>query len=267
MKTISSKKTAFLFFACAGSLVLAGCSTTTLYFTPDLKAGQKSVQETAATGMVGIQEVRTGIQSEVSFIPTAGDAMFDGMAVFWVHVANIDHAPFRFGVESITVEDKNQKTIEVLTLNGITERMRRTKSKKEWTYLMMSSVLNSLAAAPYMASQQTGTYGGYSSDGRYVSGSYSGTATNPTAQYLAQQQTSAQSAVFDAKSDSLYNRAVNSLNGLSLDSKVVEPGQTNDGIIALPLPSAHSVPTKYGVKIRINDATFVHVFYISNAKK
>lgn len=266
MKTISSKKIGLPLFVCAGSLVLAGCSTTTLYFAPDLKAGQRSVQETAAAGMVGIQEVRMGVQSEVSFIPTAGDAMFDGMAVFWVLAANIDHAPFRFGVESITVEDNNGKPVEVLTLNRITERMRTTKSQKEWAYLMVSSVLNSLAAAPYATSQQTGTYGGYASDGRYVSGSYSGTSTNPTAQYLAQQQTSAQSAAFDAKSDSIYMRAVNSLNGLSLNAKLVEPGQTNDGIIALPLPSSHSVPTKYRVKIRINDTTFVHVFYISNAK-
>ena len=58
-------------------------------------------------------------------------------------------------------------------------------------FILASSFLSAVSVAPYLTNQQVGTYSGYSSTGQYVQGTYVGTTTNKTVEYMAQQENTA----------------------------------------------------------------------------
>jgi len=249
------------------SLLLAGCATPIQYFNAKPATGQLFVRPPRNSAIFGIQEVKSGIHNEVLFEPTAGNTLFNGMAVFWIYVKNIDRDPFRFGATSIRVEDKNGKPVEVLTLDAISSRLRANKSKQEWAFILASSFLSALEAAPYARTQQTGVFSGYSSDGRYVTGTTVSTTQNTTVEYLAQQRNNDRIDTFSGSMNDAYARASVNLQRLALNEVEVQKGDAIQGIIAVRLPSAYSLPNRYRFILTISGSGFSHDFTISNSSK
>lgn len=249
------------------ALLLAGCATPVQYFSAKPSTGQLLVRPPSKPAIFGVQEVKSGIHNEVLFEPTAGNVLFNGMAVFWIYVKNIDHEPIKFGAASIRVEDKNGKPVEVLTLDEVSNRLRANKSKQEWAFIMASSFLSALEAAPYVRSQQTGVFSGYSSDGRYVSGTTVSTNQNTTVEYLAQQRNTDRIGSFSGAMNDAYGRALWNLQRLSLKETVLQKGEIIEGIVAVRLPSPYSLPNRYRFNLAIDGTAFAHDFPISKSAK
>jgi hypothetical protein len=247
-------------------LLFVGCATPIQYFNVKPAAGQKFVRPPTNQAVFGIQEIKSGIHNEVLFEPTAGNTLFNGMAVFWIYVKNVDRVPFRFGATSVRVEDKNGKPVEVLTLDAISNRLRANKSKQEWAFILASSFLSALEAAPYARTQQTGVFSGYSSDGSYVSGTTVSTTKNTTVEYLSQQRNTDRISTFSTSMNDAYGRAQANLQRLALNEVEVGTGEVLQGIVAVRLPPGFSLPNRYRFVLNISGNTFTHDFPIGSSK-
>jgi len=253
------------FFFVVAALLISGCATPVQYFKPAPQAGQKLVQMTRNASIKGVQQLTTDAQVEVLFEPTAGNALFNGMAVFWIYAKNTGTEPFDFGAPFVSVEDKNGKPVELFTLDKVAAKLRANKSGQEFAYILASSFLSALEAAPYSQVHQTGVYSGYTSTGQYVSGVSSTTGPNTTVQYLSQQQNSARIESFSAEMNSAYGRALSSIQRLSLTRVVVPPGVSAEGIVAVPLPNAFTLPNKFRFKLKVGAGTSLHDFTINRS--
>jgi len=202
---------------------------------------------------------------EVLFVPTAGNVLFNGMAVFWVYAKNTGSASFEFGENSIGVADKNGKTVPLLTLDRVTQKLRGNKTKQEFAFILASSFLSALEAAPYSTVTQTGVYSGYTSSGQYVTGTTYTTGPNTTVQYLAQQQNSARIDTFSSNTEAAFARAMANVDRLSLRPASLAPGQSVEGIVAVPLPSGFSLPNRFVFSIRAVSKVSSHVFTIKSS--
>ncbi len=245
------------------TILWSGCATPKQYFSALPKPEQKFIRAKKNRAIFGTQEIKSGIQNEVLFEPTANNMLFNGMAVFWIYAKNLDREPFRFGASALSVEDKNGSTVEVLTIDEVANRLRGNKSQRDWAFLIASSFLSALEAAPYAYSRQTGVYSGYTSDGRYVSGVTTSTTPNTTVQYLAQQQNTERIASFSAQMNDAYSRALWNLRRLSLKETVLQKGESIEGIVAIRLPSFYSLPNRFKFKLRVENNVFTHDFTIS----
>ncbi len=249
------------------SLLLAGCATPVQYFTANPSTGQRLVHTQDNNAVVGIQDIQSGIHTEVYLKPTSGNALFNGLAVFLIYVKNIDRAQLSFGAASIRAEDKNGKPVEILSLAEISNRLRANKSKQEWAFIIASSFLSAIQAAPYSRTQQTGTFSGYTSDGRYVNGTTVSTGRNTTVEYLAQQQNNDRIVSFTGEKNDAYARALWNLQRLTLKEAVLKKGEAIEGIIAVRLPSPYSLPSNYRFNLLIDGTAIAHEFLVSkNAK-
>ena len=248
-------------------MLLAGCASNMQYFNAKPATGQTFVRSAFNAAMFGIQEVKSGIHNEVLFEPTAGNVLFNGMAVFWVYVKNTDRDPFRFGTSSIRVEDKNGKPVELLTLNTIAGHLQANKSKQEWAYILASSILAGIESAPYAHTTQTGVYSGYTSNGQYVSGTVMTTSPNTTVEYLATQRNNDRIGSFSADMNNAYSRALVNLQRLALNEVELSRGDVTQGIVAVHLPSRYSLPNRYRFVVSIDGNVFTHDFPISNTAR
>lgn len=247
--------------------VICGCATPIQYIKPAPQAGQKLVHAPANAEIKGVQQITDKLHVEVLFEPTAGNAMFNGMAVFWIFVKNNGTAPFGFSATDVTAEDKNGKKVELVTLDKIARKMRANKSSQEFAFILASSFLSALEAAPYSTVYQTGVYSGYNSRGEYVTGITSTSGPNTTVQYLAQQQNSARVDQFSGEMDSAYARALANVQRLSLAATELAPGATAEGIIALRLPAGFSLPNKFRVKVSVGKDHSTHDFTIARSSQ
>ena len=252
----------------AASLTLmSGCASSTQYFRAAPGAGQKLVAIPPAKKIFGVQEIRDGIQSEVLFEPTASNKLFNGTAVFWVFAKNLGREPFQFSAANIRIVDKEGKDVPMLTLDQLVQKLQGNKTRQEWGYLFISSMASVLEAAPFMITQQTGTYSGYTSDGQFVTGTYAGTQQNTTVAYIAQQQNEARLGAFDAQMEAAFKRARSSVARLSLRGMTLGPGQKTEGIVTVPLLSGISLPNQYHFIVTIGNSRFEYDFPISNSAK
>lgn len=259
-------KASIIPLAVAGA-VICGCATPIQYIKPAPQSGQKLVHAPANAAIKGVQQITDNVHVEVLFEPTAGNAMFNGMAVFWVFVKNKGAAPIGFSAADITAEDQNGKKVELVTLDKIAQKMRTNKSSQEFVFILASSFLSALEAAPYSRVQQTGIYSGYTSRGEYVSGVASTSGPNTTVQYLAQQQNSARVGQFSGEMEGAYARALSNVQRLSLTAAELAPGATTEGIIALPLPTGFSLPNKFRVKVSAGKDHSTHDFAIARSSQ
>lgn len=253
-----------LFALLAVTMVFSGCATPLQYFNATPHAGQKSVAVLPARTIFGVQEIREGIHSEVLFEPTGGNKLFNGTAVFWIFVKNISHRPIHFSAADIRVVDKNGREVPLLPLGHLVQKIQANKSKQEWGYLIISSMASALAAAPYMTTQQTGTYNGYTSNGQHVTGTYVGTQQNPTVAYMAQRENDARISGFNTQMEEAYRRAMANVERLSLKAVAIDQGQKIEGIVTVQLPSGYSLPNRYRFIVTIDGTAFEYDFPISN---
>lgn len=244
--------------------LIGGCATPVQYFSSKPSSNQKLVAVPPQKTTFGSQEVRDGIHSEVLFEPTAGNTLFNGMAVFWIYTKNVDAPLFHFSVNDVRVVGTKGNPVEVLSLSQLVSKLQSNKSKQEWGYILVSSMLSGLAAAPYMTNQQVGTFSGYTSNGQYVQGSYVGTATNKTVEYLAQQENSARIGAYSGQMGSALAQAMTHVQRLTLSEYDLEKGMSAQGIVVVPLP--RSLPNSYRFIVRTVAGTFEHTFEISRTK-
>jgi hypothetical protein len=241
--------------------LLSGCATPIQYFSSKPTAGQKLVAIPPQKTTFGSREIKGGIHSEVLFEPTAGNKLFNGTAVFWIYTKNLDTDAFRFGPGDISVVDENGKPVKMTSPRELVTKLQSNKSKQEWGFILASSILSALSAAPYLTNQQMGTYSGYTTNGQYVQGTYVGTTTNKTVEYMAQQENTVRIDSFSDQMNAALNRALTNVQRLSLTDNNLEGGMSVQGIIAVPLPN--SLPNRYKFIIRTTGATFEHSFQIS----
>jgi len=245
-------------------MLLSGCATPIQYFSSKPTAGQKLVAVPPQKTTFGSQEIRGGIHSEVLFEPTAGNTLFNGTAVFWIYTKNVDTDAFRFGPSDVSVVDKNGKPVKTMSPQDLLSKLKSNKSKQEWGYILASSMLSALSAAPYLTNQQTGTYSGYTANGQYVQGTYVGTTTNKTVEYMAQQENSARIDSFSDQMNAALVQALTNVQRLTLTENTLERGMSIQGIIAVPLPN--SLPNSYKFIVRTTAGTFEHTFQIGKTK-
>ncbi|MFM8335885.1 MAG: hypothetical protein ACKODK_09995, partial [Opitutaceae bacterium] len=224
-------------------VALGGCASSTQYISPKPSNTQKLVFLQPTRTILGSQETKGGVLTEIYFEPTAGNKLFNGTAVFWICVKNKDTAPFTFGPSSVSVVDASGKPVQMMSLSDLSSRLQANKSRQEWGYILVNSMMSALAAAPYMTNQQVGTYNGYSNNGQYVQGTYVGTSTNKTVQYMAQQEGSAQNASISQQMDAALAQALSRIQQLTLSESTVASGMLVKGIVAVPLSSA--LPNRY----------------------
>lgn len=245
----------------------AGCATPVEYFSAAPNANQKLVHLASNSHVLGVQEISGKSWVEVLFVPTAGNDLFNGMAVFWVYAKNIGTTPFEFGADSLSVTDKRGNAIPVLTVDKVALRLRGNKNRQEFAFIVASSFLSAIEAAPYSTVTQTGVYSGYTSSGQYVSGVTYTTAPNTTVEYLAQQQNSARTDTFSSNLDAAFSRAMANIGRLSLRPALLGPGDKAEGIIAVPLPNRFSLPNRFAFTVRAANDASVHYFTISSSAK
>ena len=244
-----------------------GCASPIMYFNAAPRAGQILVAVPPAKTTFGVQEIKDGIQSEVLFEPSGGNKLFNGTAVFWVYAKNLNRTPFNFSSANIRVVDKDGKPVAILLFKDVVRQLQANKSRQEWSYLILSSMVSALAAAPYMTSQQSGTYNGYTSNGQYVYGNYAGTQQNSTVAYMAQQENLSRTGAFNTEMDEALNQALWNVERLSLKEVRLEKGQFTQGIVTVPLPSAYSLPNRYRFIVDVEGSTYEYDFPISNSDK
>ena len=244
--------------------LLSGCVTPIHYFNAAPGSGQKLVAIPPKKTTFGSQEIRGGVQSEVLFEPTAGNSLFNGTAIFWIYTKNLDSEPFRFGPNNLRVLDINGKPVRFFSLQELVEKLQSNKSKREWGLILASSMLSALSAAPYLVTQQTGTYSGYTSNGQYVQGNYTGTQTNKTVAYMAQQENSTRIESFSAQLNEALGRALNNVQRFTLRDVLLEKNMFVTGIVAVPLAS--SLPNRYRFIVQTGAGTFEHQFPIGKTK-
>jgi len=259
------KKTPLLLVAAA--IFITGCTTPIQYIKPVTQTDQKLVHMTTNPGIVGVQQFTTDALVEVLFEPTAGNVLFNDMAVFWIYAKNTGTTPFDFGTSFVSVEDKNARPVELLTIANIVGRLSSNKSSQEFASILASSFLAALESAPYAQVHQTGVYSGYTSSGQYVSGTYSTTTPNTTVQYLAQQQNSARIDSFSDKMNNAYQRALANIQRLSLTQVTLAPGSSIEGIVAVPLPNGFTLPNKFRFKLRAGAVVSSHDFTINRSAR
>ena len=244
--------------------LLGGCATPVHYFSSKPTAGQKLVAIPPLKTEFGSQETRGGIMSQILFSPTAGNNLFNGMAVFVIYTKNVDTDAFRFGPSDISVVDKNGKPVKTMSPQELLSKLQSNKSKQEWGFILASSFLSAVSAAPYRTNQQTGTYSGYATNGQYVQGTYAGTTTNNTVQYMAQQENTARIDSFSDQMNAALGRAMANVQRLTLVDSKLERGMFINGIVAVPLPN--SLPNRYKFIVQTTAGTFEHNFPISANK-
>lgn len=229
--------------------------------------GQKLIHLASNSQVRGVQQISSDVWTEVLFVPTAGNTLFNGMAVFWVYAKNTGTAPFEFGADSVTVADKNGRTVPVLTVGQVAQRLRGNTTKQEFVYTLASSFLSALEVAPYSTVTQTGVYSGYTSNGQYVSGVTYTTGPNTTVEYLAQQQNSARIDTFSSNEEAAYRQAIVNINRLSLNPATLDPGHAVEGIIAVPLPNGFSLPNRFVFTVTTPTAVSSHAFTIKSSSQ
>jgi hypothetical protein len=244
--------------------LLSGCATPIHYFNASPGSGQKLVAIPPAKTTFGIQEIRGGIQSEVLFEPTAGNTLFNGTAIFWIYTKNLDAEPFQFGPNNIRVLDINGKAVKVFSLQELVTKLQANKSKQEWGFILASSMLSALAAAPYLTTQQTGIYSGYTSTGQYVQGTYVGTQSNKTVEYLAQQENTNRVGTFSNQMNDALGRALDNVQRLTLRDVLLEKNMVVTGLVAVPLAS--SLPNRYRFLVQTGAGTLEYQFPIGKTK-
>lgn len=249
-------------FTCVG--LLSGCATPVHYFSASPASGQKAVAVLPNKTTFGIQEIRGGVHSEVMFEPTAGNSLFNGTAVFWIYTKNLGAEPFQFGPDNISVQDINGKAVKVFWPQELVAKLQANKSKKEWGFILASSMLSALSAAPYLTNQQTGTYTGYTSNGQYVQGTYVGTETNRTVEYLAQQENNTRIESFSNQMNDALSRALTNVKQLTLRDVILEKDTFVMGLVAVPLAS--SLPNRYRFIVHAGEETFEYQFPIGKTK-
>ena len=244
--------------------LLSGCATPIHYFNAAPVSGQKLVAVPPNKTTFGIQEIRGGVQSEVLFEPTAGNTLFNGTAIFWIYTKNLSAEPFQFGPNNVRVLDINGKSVKVYSLQELVAKLQTNKSKQEWGFILASSMLSALSAAPYLTTQQTGTYSGYTSNGQYVQGTYVGTQTNKTVEYLAQQENNTRIGSFSNQMNDALGRALNNVQRLTLRDVLLEKDMFVTGLVAVPLAS--SLPNRYRFIVQTGAGTFEYQFPIGKTK-
>jgi hypothetical protein len=248
-------------------LILSGCAAPRQYFTPRPQSNQKLVHSQGNTAIIGVQEIKPNIHTEVLFEPTAGNELFNGMSVFWIFVKNFSANPVKFTPTNISIENKKGEAVSLLTLQQVAKKLQANKSRKEWEYILASSLLAAVETAQYAYTQQTGTYSGYSSDGHYVSGTYQGYQPNTNIQYMAQQQNSQRIDSYSGAITDAYSRALYNLDRLSLHDVTLAPGQSVEGIVAVPLKSRWSLPERWRFSVLVDGSTSYFDFTISNSSR
>ena len=149
----------------------------------------------------------------------------------------------------------------MMSPHELVTKLQSNKSKQEWGFILASSMLSALSAAPYLTNQQMGTYSGYTTNGQYVQGTYIGTTTNKTVEYMAQQENTARIDSFSDQMNAALNRALTNVQRLTLTDNTLERGMSIQGIIAVPLPN--SLPNRYKFVVRTTGETFEHTFQIN----
>lgn len=249
----------------AGLMLFSGCAGPTEYFAPVVQPGQKLVHVTANPVIKGVQQISDDAWVEVLFEPTVGNTLFNGMAVFWVYVRNTGNASFDFGAQSVSIEDKNGRPIQLLTLDKVAQKLRGNKTRQEFAFIIASSFLSALEAAPYSQVTQTGVYSGYTPTGQHVSGVTYTTGPNTTVQYMAQQQNSEKIDAFSGDMNAAYARALANIERLSLKPVTLSPGSAIEGIVAVPLPNTLTLPNRFRFTVLAGTHSSVHAFTISRS--
>ncbi len=245
-------------------ILISGCSTRIYYFSPAPQQGQTLVAMQHQARTKGVHQTSNNMISEILFEPTAQNKLFNDMVIFHVYAKNVDAQPMEYSIKNITLVDKKGKSVPILDINKVVQKFTSNKSKAEMRYALGSWFQASLEMAVFSNSQTQGTVSGYNSQGQYFSGTYQATATDPSVVYSIYRDNSGRIEKNKQQLDKSFEDAMLALQRLSLSTKVLDKGQSAQGIIAVPLSRFMPVPNEYKFTVLLGNQPFQHSFIIKS---
>ncbi len=248
------------------AVLLTGCVSRTQYIVSAPADHQRLVKITQNESILGVQEVTPGHLAEVLFEPTVHNTLFNGMALFWIHVENTGAESFRFGSNHVSVTDRAGRPRELLPIDVAVARLEKNRSRRDFVYGLAASFLAGLASAPYAAMQPAGIYHGTTSTGQPVSGTYRQTTPDPAVLMLAQQQGEKWSGDYSAQLMAAFAQARANVQRLALPKTDIAPGQKVEGIVLVPLHNLNELPNRWRFAVTVGERTTYHEFTVSSRR-
>jgi hypothetical protein len=248
----STKCTALLLLG----IFVSSCSAPVYYFTPKPGTGQDLVYLQGYPNTYGVQQQDENAAVAIYLHPTAGNEMFNGMALFYVVIINKTDRDLPFGPRNIVAYNKDHEFLKLFSLSDIYSKVKANKNLEELKYILASSFLAAVETAPYSYQQTVGNFSGRDSMGRNVSGTYVETNHNTGAESAAQQRSSARIA---SQADDLSRRAQRVLDVLerfSIVPSTIRPTERIEGFVALELKGDAQRESEWRFRVSLDNRTY-----------